>query len=454
MPQIKILEDNLTRGTASVNTDIPLIPGFGTYNYAAVPFSKVTGTTIGNYYIETDTGYTTATGTPNSSTTYYMRTNPNFSSSSPTIKLCSTVAEFEKEFGSSAPSIDSSIDKSYIVAKELLALGMPVYYFALRAEDDSTYESLTTEYEDFLEDDFADKDAYNVKYITSGGMANFTSGADTELWTKMLTAASTRGDCIALVEGPYDTTNTTTNHDTFYTNINTALANKEGSYAAAFTPWANYTLQKKYGDTRSAVLPGYFAYLATLAKNIHTSPNWLAMAGVARGLVPNITSLATNASHRLSNPIADSYQPTVGTSSKYYAINPITLIQPYGLAIWGNRTLHKVSEEGLDALNFLNTRNMISDIKKVVYRAAKAQLFEQNSEVLWLNFKADVSPLLEQLKAGNGISDYKFIKLDTHYNGNSLGKEEFACAIKIYPMYAVESFEITVAISDTDVAVG
>lgn len=80
-------------------------------------------------------------------------------------------------------------------------------------------------------------------------------------------------------------------------------------------------------------------------------------------------------------------------------------------------------------------------------------MFEQNSDSLWVRFKAGVSPLLDQLKSGNGLSNYKIIKGTTHYDGTQLARNELAAVIRIYPMYAVEYFEITVVVTDEDVAV-
>ena len=80
-------------------------------------------------------------------------------------------------------------------------------------------------------------------------------------------------------------------------------------------------------------------------------------------------------------------------------------------------------------------------------------MFEQDSDALWLRFKAGVSPLLDQLKSGYGLKDYKLIKGTTKYNGAALTKGEMAAVIKIIPMYAVEYFEITVVLADEDVQV-
>jgi hypothetical protein len=72
--------------------------------------------------------------------------------------------------------------------------------------------------------------------------------------------------------------------------------------------------------------------------------------------VPNLKSLCQN----VTNAIADSYQPRDGI-----AINPITNIKPYGLVIWGARTLKdNVYAGDLTATSFLNVRQISSDAKR------------------------------------------------------------------------------------------
>lgn len=441
MPRIDILEKDLTRATGTVGTDIPYIPGF------AYQQKDSEGKVI----------------TPLAPT------------------LCTTLLQFETLFGDTPVEFTDTgllnkFDTSYVMARELLALGMPVYYHALH-----NMEKTDTPWVNFAEHDLPtklidalsinelgseynirDKGEYTIKYITSGGYPNYdVKSADTS-FTKslsdiMIEIAATRGDAVALIEdvAKPETLNPD-NAASFYSKLNTAtLEDEQEAFGSAFIGWGKYKLMKTYqvGDTKisEAILPACFGYLATLALNIKVSPNWLAMAGTTRGLVPNLIELVTP----INNAVANAYQPTKPASiAGSRALNAITNIKPYGLCVWGNRTLKKITEEHpLTSTAFLNTRNMISDIKKVAYRVAKSLIYEQNNETLWLNFKSQVAPFLEQLKSGAGIADYKLLKLDTHYNGSSLGKEEFACAIRIIPVYAVESFEITVVVSDADVAV-
>jgi len=328
------------------------------------------------------------------------------------------------------------------------------------------YDNLAARFENLN-----DKNEYTVKYMTSGGYPTFniyddatSHRVEAELARTMLEVAKTRNDCIALIDHN-DRQHAPLAIDAVETQAGVKVASVykaaneyfsepgvPGEFGAMFTPWGNYTCVTMLNTAASVqALPASFGYLMCLATAIKTSPNWLAMAGVTRGIVPNLKGLRTN--KVLSNVIAEDYQPKYGTDKNKIAINAITNVKPYGLTIWGNRTLKPVHHKGTVATNFLNTRNMISDIKKLAYNTAKSLMFEQDSDTLWLSFKSGVSPLLDQLKSGFGISDYKLIRSDKKYDGRALTRGEMAAIIKIFPLYAIEYFEITVVVSDNDVAI-
>lgn len=304
-----------------------------------------------------------------------------------------------------------------------------------------------------------DKDEYTVKYITTGGYPTFYNYVDhtqNTLADKLVDVAYNRGDAVALVDHANDSTLPL---DAFNPRSIYSAVNKHnwahGTFGAMFTPYGKYSCMTINDDLTTdavesvQVLPASFGYLKCLASAIKNSPNWLAMAGVTRGQVPNLQELMPK--QLLSNIIAEDYQPKFGgNEANKISMNAITTIKPYGLTLWGNRTLEKVDPKGTNALNFLNTRNMISDIKKLAHQTAKSLMFEQDSDALWLSFKTRVSPLLEQLKTGFGISDYQIVKATTKYDGEPLTKGELAAVIRIFPLYAVEYFDITVVISDSD----
>ena len=310
--------------------------------------------------------------------------------------------------------------------------------------------TVANDHEDSIFYTVADKGSYNIKYLTSGGYPTFefneTAGVNTienvVVSTMLKVAADVsaigRGDCIALIDHTnnpnrsLDPTNTTS----VYSSVNAATVfvsnDNRNEFGAMFTPWCEYVI----ADNSQMIMAGSYGYLTTLADALPNNGNWLAIAGVNRGRPPYIVApyLSTQV---LTNRIADSY------SSTNIAINAITEIKPYGYTIWGNRTL-KNNGGRLTATSFLNIRNMISDIKKVSYSASRSLMFEQNNEILWINFKAKISPLLDRLVSGYGLQKYKLIRLA------STDKTKLVAKITIYPVYAVESFDITIELRDDE----
>ena len=392
-------------------------------------------------------------------------------------------------------------DPSYVYAKELICAGIPVYYDnVVKREADGSHGAITVEsmYE-HIGNEFAklqDPNQFNVKYITSGGYPTFeytggnTSQSQFNLSASMMKVATQggispnkpakdevvnvgRGDVIAFIDHTNNPQRALSGNGSVWqslsgdnlaepTTSDTAIKYWENnavvdnalqytSYGAMFTPWFKYTTKytdnyvqsgnKKVSTGKFVIkMPASFAYLMDLANSIKQFPSWLAIAGVNRGQVMNYTGRTT--SEVLTNKIAQNYQYRQDTTS----MNPITEIRPYGQCIWGNRTL-KPHEDGLTATCFLNIRNLVCDVKKTVYRAAKRCLFEQDTEVLWINFKSQITPILDQMVTGQGISAYKIQRVPTKE------KAKMEAKVILYPIYAIEDIEVTVVMKDEEVSV-
>lgn len=298
----------------------------------------------------------------------------------------------------------------------------------------------------------ADKGNYSIKYLTSGGYPVYEYKRNT-ITQKMLALAEHRGDCVAFIDHTdYADRERNINRpgSVYYSVKNDETFAANGEFGTMFTPWAEYnrdTVDKEDDGTiiKSKVIsmPASFAYFMALADSIKTNANWLAIAGSARGVVPNLASdgMVTV----IPNGAADDMQPRDGI-----AINAITNIKPYGWTIWGNRTLKK-NTENLTATSFLNIRNLISDVKKTTYRVARKLTFEQNNDILWVNFKGLISPTLDRMLTGYGISGYKIVRDTQHEKASE--KATMCARIILYPTYAVEDFYITVVLKDDEVSV-
>ena len=99
----------------------------------------------------------------------------------------------------------------------------------------------------------------------------------------------------------------------------------------------------------------------------------------------------------------------------------------------------------------MNVRNLVSDVKKVCYQTARSLTFEQDNDVLWVNFKGMIAPTLDRMVSGYGLTGYKIVKDEEH---PALDDKGVVCAkIYLYPVYPVEDFYISIILSDDDVVV-
>lgn len=324
----------------------------------------------------------------------------------------------------------------------------------IKSSFDTSSPSVTTMYKE-LEDIFdtsdvtglVDKGNYDFKYLTTGGYPVFEYKKGS-LVGQMLKLASTRGDCVALIDHTDNKGRTIDPADgkgeSLYQCLK-ASSITDGEFGAMFTPWSTFNRTTKDSNIKisSFRAPGSFAYLLSLADSIQTNANWLAVAGVARGGVRNLADGGMTTV--IPNGVADYMQPRDGIS-----INAVTNIRPYGYTIWGNRTLSKNSE-GLVATSFLNVRNLISDVKKTCYRVARKMTFEQDTDVLWINFKADIAKLLDRMKSGYGISGYKILRDTEHEMANA--KATLCAQVVLFPVEPVEDFYITIVLKDDEVSV-
>lgn len=299
-----------------------------------------------------------------------------------------------------------------------------------------------------------DKGEYQIKFLTLGAYPSFEFGLDKtgtgsietyNVFDNLIETAAKRGDCIALVDHTNNSTRTLqTTAGSVYSSLSAYVKNsltitrkggdsEDGyTYGAMFTPYATYRLSTQ--NNEQYILPASFGYLSAFAASTQTNPNWYAVAGVSRGIPSGLIGLSQN----ITNTIADLYQPRNNV-----AINCITNIKPYGYTIWGNRTLKNNSADGdLKALSFLNIRVLTCDLKKTLYQACKRYTFENNTDIMWLNFKSQIEPALAKMLSGNGIASYQIIKVAT------TKKATIEAIIRLVPIEPVEDWFITIELTD------
>ena len=325
------------------------------------------------------------------------------------------------------------------IAYELLKLGYTILYKKLDQisdlQDESFWKALK------------DKSLYDFRYV----ITDLLTGNDTandrirELAHFKNTDPddSGRGDCTALCDIDIDAYEGKTQAEAIKGIEDAEKKFVASKYAALFAPYVIYAMAKDgdYEDNRK--FPATFHYLACAAKAAENYNEWYAIAGYTRGVSDfSIESVGCKLGEDAVNALEPRWIDKVDK-----AVNIIVKIKN-NYYLWGNRTAEalgkKDSENGnLRASHFLNIRQLCSTIKKQVYITCRRYTFDPNSDILWSNFCSAIRPLLEKMKADQGITDYKFVKIKTKEKGVLKAK------IRIVPIEAVEDFDISLTLEDS-----
>lgn len=335
--------------------------------------------------------------------------------------------------------VANNFERSQLYALSILQTGLPVLFDlvgGVGVETDSTAAGYLEGMESHISsnlDKLKDRNNYDIKFLTSGGYYSATFGST------LISIAAARGDCTAIID--HSEKSVALDMETDSGEIPNSA---DGKYGAMFTPWCTFQFPKwdSKKNTPLTSMPGSLAYLLAFASSVNANnANWLAAAGASRGGIPYLEAPLVV----LSEDNVAEYQRT-NDNNTGVSINPITNINPYGVIVWGNRTLNQ-NASGLVASSFLNIRQLCNDIKKTLYIACKSITFEQNSDLLWVKFKSMITPLLDQMQTGDGISGYQISKK------KSTKKATLTAVIRIYPIEAVEDFDITLELADEDTTV-
>jgi phage tail sheath protein FI len=165
----------------------------------------------------------------------------------------------------------------------------------------------------------------------------------------------------------------------------------DNSFAAAYFP--DVVMTDPTTGT-NLVVPPSVAVLGALALNDKVGHPWFAPAGTTRGALPTVQY----ANVKLSKPNMDTLYDV--------AINPLVALQPNsGVVVWGQKTLQAAAS----ALDRVNVRRLLIEIRRQVRDIAQTILFEPNRAATLARFSAAVTPRLQRIQAQAGLERFKVI---------------------------------------------
>jgi uncharacterized protein len=169
------------------------------------------------------------------------------------------------------------------------------------------------------------------------------------------------------------------------------------SYAASYWPWVRIVdpaTGKQVWIPASTVIPGVYAF------NDKVSAPWFAPAGINRG--------------GLSTVLQAQFKLTQANKDELYSnnINPLATLPKNGVVVFGQKTLQKQAS----ALDRVNVRRLLIELKNYIRQIADTVVFEQNTIATRTSFTARVTPFLEGIQQKQGLYAYKIV-MDESNNG-------------------------------------
>ena len=193
----------------------------------------------------------------------------------------------------------------------------------------------------------------------------------------------------------------------------------DSSYMGTYYPWVQVidsSTNKPLFVPPSVVMSGVYAFNDSIAAE------WFAPAGLNRG---GITE-AINLYERLKREDMD----------KLYngKVNPIVSFPGQGIVAYGQKTLQVKSS----ALDRINVRRLLINLKKFVSSTSRFLVFEQNTTQTRDRFLGLVEPYLDEVQQNQGLFAYRVVVDETVNTPEVIDRNQLVGKIFIQPARAAE----------------
>lgn len=167
----------------------------------------------------------------------------------------------------------------------------------------------------------------------------------------------------------------------------------DSNYTCTYYPWIKY---EDVDNSQYIYLPPTKDVVRNMAMTDNTTHPWFAPAGISRGDV---------------NCVRAHYVTKLSDEDVLYEgrINPIKTFASDGVKVWGQKNLQKRESQ----LNRIAVRRLLLRMRKLVAISCIGLIFEPNDSTTKNKFLSTVTPILDNIKANRGISDYKIEVNDT-----------------------------------------
>ena len=271
------------------------------------------------------------------------------------------------------------------------------------------------------------KDEYSFNIISAPGLIHSQAVNGATQLANLVSLAEKRGDCIAIVD-------LVTHGTSAVSTVTSEASELNSSYAASYWPWVQVgsaTGRNVYVPA-SVVIPGVYAFTD------NANAPWFAPAGLVRGGVPSVL--------QVERKLTRSERDTLYSSN----VNPIASFPGQGIAVFGQKTLQKAAS----ALDRVNVRRLLIELKKFIGDQANTLVFDQNTISTRNKFLASVNPFLESVVQRQGLYAFRVVMDDSNNTADVIDRNQLIGQIFIQPAKTAEFIVLDFTLEPTGATFG
>ena len=257
-------------------------------------------------------------------------------------------------------------------------------------------------------DILSNQDEYDINMLAIPGVINKYHPA---VVTQAVNFVEDRADCFYVMD--------VVGQDDKVTEAVSEAGGHDTNYAAAYYPWVKVLDPARNKPTfvpPSVVVPG------AIAASDRIAAEWFAPAGLNRGVLGNVIEART----RLNQAERDAlYEGKV---------NPIATFPRTGVCIWGQKTL----QARPTALDRINVRRLLIEVKKFIASSSKYLVFEQNTLQTRNRFLGIANPYLESIQQRQGLYAFRVVMDESNNTPDEIDRNRLVGGIYLQPTRTAE----------------
>jgi hypothetical protein len=251
-------------------------------------------------------------------------------------------------------------------------------------------------------------DEYDINMVVTPGIVRSLHPSVT---SKAIDMVEERQDCFYIADF--------NDYDDSITEATEQANSVDSNYVATYYPWMK-TIDSN--TNKLTTVPPSTLLPAVYAANDRLAAEWFAPAGLNRGGITGAVSVLNRLTHSERDTLYEN------------KVNPIAAFPGQGIVAFGQKTL----QDKASALDRINVRRLLINLKKFVASTSRFLVFEQNTSTTRQRFLNTVNPYLESVQQRQGLYTFKVVMDESNNTPDVIDRNILAGQIFLQPAKTAE----------------